>query len=381
MSKRSLAASLVVIWLLSLSLGCGSSRDTSDDELSLSSDAAGLVEDAGSGDADDGGVIDRPRDAGLVRDAGPSIQPPVMEVLAEDEQFPFNLVIDATHVYWFVGSDSRDQQWSSIRSVSKQGGPVAQFGSIGSDRRPWLAVDEGGTVFFSLAVTDGACEPEEPEESCTPDERVFCLPHRENRFEIGSGFGPLAADDSSVYVRGFAGDDAADTHGLVRFPKDGFGAPRLLAETAPSDGDIVPWGSDVYWATPEAGLIERVSKSGGKRSVLLSDEDMRPERLKVDYQFVYFSDPLHGVFAIPRNGGEPVPLRRRAGITSVDAFGGMVYWTEPWCLGRIRNDGNGGECIDAASANFHSVRVDDTAAYYIRGRDIVRLVMPTGASW
>jgi hypothetical protein len=76
------------------------------------------------------------------------------------------------------------------------------------------------------------------------------------------------------------------------------------------------------------------------------------------------------------------PLRKIWGAPNgddVDISHGRVYWTQsansqfPGCLGSANLDGTDGKCLDDGQHVFAEVRVDESAAYYIRDGEILRL--------
>src|SRR5207302_2996356 len=176
---------------------------------------------------------------------------------------------------------------------------------------------------------------------------------------------------------------------LVMRPKNG-GSATIL-DTIP-DGHasaVGLFGSEVYWAVTyqdqigdTRGAIRTVDLTGAQRSRSLYDRQNRlPGGMKLDSNWAYFRS-FGGVYRVLRTGenSEPQLLWQAPNGGDIDANASVVYWNQSatnefqGCLGRANSDGTDGRCLDQGPGDFHAVRVDDTAVYYIHDAQIWRLV-------
>ncbi len=378
-----------VTWLGSLAL-CAALVRCTQAVTAQTSDAGDAATDVASPPTDGGCTTDPltdPKNCGLCGhdclggECRMGVCQPVM--LASAEQGPTEIVVDDANVYWIAGY--------AVRSVSKNGGPVAtlndtaQFGTwegppmgVGM---PSLAADGSHVYYITFGYQSLAALPRAlPEAGAADAALVLSDWNMDSRFTLDGtrlygvlydGVTPpsyrslrwwptLAADagvldpDASTnvladftYNTSPLGDEpvwlASDGANLwwttgnrvFTMPRDGAdaGARFVMTEKGVATS-IVADGRSVFWLVPATGSVKRLDlpvPDGGTSTVVASSIDT-PERVAIDQNQVYFtSSQQDAVFACPRVGCGNFPphvyASNQAGACGVAVDDRAIYFS------------------------------------------------------
>ncbi|MBI5545395.1 MAG: hypothetical protein HY901_16035 [Deltaproteobacteria bacterium] len=356
-----------------LLVSCGGPTETHDAGLLvIVPEDAGVRlsgEDAGGPPSGEDAAAGAPFQPDAGSDSGPGVSPPTDPNVVAIVGPAALLEIDGTTVYW--GEEHYDYSWTMfprvvVKSMPKSGGPqttLAEFPALVA----WSLGVDASNVYIGSSLRDDECWMP----PCSAPMTLRAIPKAGGplSFIAHCGLRQFASDDESVFCGGWIGATEDSPSGILRVRLGG--SPVLLNDTLTSVVTISD--GDVFFR--ELGFVMRMPKTGGEPTSLFAQPLNGGKTIKVESRFVYF-DTQQGIYRVPRLGGKPAMLRAGT-ITSLDARGGYVFWTEQHCLGVMRSDGSGERCLET-QGNPQSVHVDDTALFFIRERDattreIVRL--------
>lgn len=281
--------------------------------------------------------------------------------LAENQDEPYGLAIDATYLYW-----SSSGVTDSIFRQKLEAGSTAELVANNQKRPREVAAANGGPFFGVVWANNGLADigagiqgstdmaTTAPLATSTKDglhalavfgTKVFWLNRDEgelwsadltatgdpsmNGTKLAALLGTpwdVVADKSHVYFTTYS------TGEVKRVPAGG-GAQAIIAKGLGNPTGIALDANYVYYAEENKGTISRVVKDGSAEPVVLATGQANPANLAVDDKFVYFtnygmSDTDGSVAKMPRSGGEVVVLaaaqNKPLQIVVDDTF---VYWT------------------------------------------------------
>ena len=342
--RRSEIACLAVV----LGLGCGGGGAApADAGIGGASGSAGNQAGSGGGGAAGSGV-----NGG----AGAPPAPLAGTVLADGEDQPICIAIDAANVYWVTVD--------KVRRVPKAGGAVATV--YGPQRGPYdLQVDDTH-LYWSQQPSDDREVVRGPKSGSGPIGRVG---------PVGpNGLGGIILDADSVFWLKYDGNLS-----VMRAPKADAAAPVTLAAQI-SPGPLSLDDRYVYWAESSSPFVQRVAKTGGAVEEIINEVGISdlPIPDATDIYFVSYQFQRARIVKTPKGGGGPVTVL--AGDLDLvaqlaladDAVYVLVRFdlVSPGYIARVPKTGGGATKLVTDTVNPHSMAVDAQYVYWVEpGRD------------
>ena len=176
----------------------------------------------------------------------------------------------------------------------------------------------------------------------------------------------FGSDASTAYYEKWLGP--GQPNAIVSRARDGSGAVTVHAEVQETNGAVTIGPGAIFWA--ERGSIYSAPAGGTGRNLVASlpSSGYILGPIKANDSNVFFRS-IDGIFSVPQSGGTPTRLANAAGgdPPALDANSGVAYWNDRCLASSTRG------CIDTGGTSYGSVKVDDTAIYFVRGDDLMRL--------
>ncbi|MFO0758437.1 MAG: hypothetical protein U0359_18235 [Byssovorax sp.] len=274
---------------------------------------------------------------------------------------PFEIALDADHVYWYNSN-------GTIKKISKHGGSVKTLSA--SNFNPAAITVFGGLVYFAQYDSWDAVKTIPVSGGAT---QVIA------KLDLG-GTG-LAVDDASIYWTSFTMWPQKGS--IMRSPRLG-GAPVMLVDDAHGIQAMGVDGTHLYWSVftdeadnppaPGPGGLRRVPIGGGAPEVVTTSNDCSTFALDGDDVYWSYTGPglMSGetgkIMRVAKSGGasvEVAPAPGAAGSLAVDA--GYVYFTSSVAHNVRKVPKQGGEVTVLATSNGnpYAIAVDDEAVYWV----------------
>lgn len=298
--------------------------------------------------------------------AAPAIKEP--RVIASGQDHPWNVLVDATHVYW--ANKGRTPNGGSVARVAKTGGALewvagnlaAPYGLALARDTVIIGISSPAHGGISIASKTGASRHgplvgDQPVWSVVAtDDRVFRT--------------RLTSKDvtSAPFVEGKLALPLPDElAGKPQLPTLGDWAPTAHAKTTGRPVGLAVDTTHVYWTDSDPGVVAKTPIAGGPITNLVTGGD-KTTGLAVDATHVYWSEWGSGrIGKVPKDGGPIVALATdQKGARAIATDDARVYWTHP-PSGSVRSvSKDGGPVFTHATGQKHpySVTVDATAIYW-----------------
>jgi hypothetical protein len=255
---------------------------------------------------------------------------------------PWEIVADATHVYW-------TDWFGSVRRTPLAGGPVELISNI---VRPLAIVQDAKAIYWSVQEsTEGIMTFAKAGGNPTV---LALLPRAGSILILGS----------TLYFT--QGSDWAAWNGSVSsLPVTG-GSPTELATGLSAPGSLVTDGERLYWSSYWTGEIMSLPVDGTGLPAVHTKGDSQPAGLAVDATTIYWCTPSTGVImSIAKNGKDPeLVLDGQMGARSLRLHDGTLFWAND--AGEILSmpvDGTAPE-THATEQAVWSLFVNDEAIYW-----------------
>jgi probable HAF family extracellular repeat protein len=293
-------------------------------------------------------------------------------VISSDER-PTALALDATNIYWMTPHGDGEV---AIKAAPKIGGPVKVLWSTSGGHSSGNLVVDGGHIWFQLTT----CE----DKLCSRSQHgIYRLAKTGGTPErMADGYGQFALNQTTIYSTRSNWNDLE----LIATPRAG-GAPVVHAT---NPGLFVLDGTDVFFfktlQISGAGtwtLQVLCVESSGRITELTAPFDVDSGTLLVDAQSIYIREATR-IVRMSRSGGQAtvlasVPPSWTGDPSDLAGDGRFLYWNQnaeggqPACIARMPKDGGNVSCLDSGFWHYRGVRLDDTAVFYVRDNEIVRL--------
>jgi hypothetical protein len=294
-------------------------------------------------------------DAGVPPDGGDCAHLSAPTVLAEDQNDPADIAVDASRIYWV----NRFTSESWIMQMPVTGGTPTTLARIG-DAHGTMAVsaagvfwpEPGGQRIMSVPLTGGtpvalayglvgplAITADATSVYWTRHDQYAIPPVGEIMMVAATGGAPVTLASGPMYPSAIAVDDQAvywfdgDTRTILSVPLAG-GTPVTLASQQLA-GPMVSDGVRLYWINYnygyDSGDVMKMPVAGGT-PMTVADFQHGLTGIAVDATSVYWTTSdgpgLGAVWSVPISGGAPVRLacgQDWPQLLAVDAT--RVYWT------------------------------------------------------
>ncbi len=298
-------------------------------------------------------------------------EPPLRQprVIASGQDKPWNVLVDATHVYW--ANKGRGASGAVMRSA-KAGGVARSLttSELGELPAPYgIALLPAGRPVVSLASpTKGGLVEVFADGAFLRSTRAGWWADASAPFSITEPWALVTAGG-----RVFWTDLRERVVASAPFHPDLEGGSLLLAVAtvhAHTTGRPVGLAVDathVYWTDSDPGVVAKTPIAGGPITNLVTGGD-KTTGLAVDATHVYWSEWGSGrIGKVPKEGGPIVELATdQKGARTIAIGDARVYWTHP-PSGSVRSvSKTGGPVLTHVTGQKHpySVAVDATAIYW-----------------
>jgi hypothetical protein len=269
------------------------------------------------GTSADGGLVDggaladapAPGDAPVVPDAPhPSGCPAgTQSVLAQNEEFPTGIAVDATNVYWATGGDACSG--GRIRAMPKGGGAIKTLADGQSNPRALIA--DAANVYWYDGCDTAALRSVPLAGGSVRDYAIQVSPTEDARALAGNG--------TNLYF---------NSYGILGIPKSG--GVQFVIDDSDYVYGIAADDGGVYWLGPIGTGTTQMAvfglATGGGKPTMLVQESVGTG-IAIDATWVYFTGV--GIQRVPRGGGA-IGTVVPAGNVGYDITtdGTSVYWLE-----------------------------------------------------
>jgi hypothetical protein len=282
--------------------------------------------------------------------------PPTVRTIAEGQDHPWGIFVDATHVYWTNKGAKGKGKGSLSRTEKKGGAPIevlaeslsTPYGiAVANGRAYWSASQPGFGGLGSVSLVDK-----------THIDRAIRVPG-------------MIDEPWSIVVRG---DEIYFTDLHLRrvssAPLTASVDTTKINSIANTDGHPVGLAVDdtaVYWADSDPGVISKAPRAGGPITTLVARGD-KTTGLAIDDTYVYFSEWGSGRIGrvLKTGGGIATLVTDQKGVRAIALDDARLYWSHP-PTGTIRSIPKGaGAAVTHATDLKHpySLAVDDTSIYW-----------------
>lgn len=299
---------------------------------------------------------------GNVCGAGPCISSECSTVLASGLNFPADVAIDGTSIYWVSWGNGPLYTNGSVQKMALAGGAVTTLAS--NEKDPSGIAIDGTSIYWTTSDVSAMGVGAVRKMPLNGGAITTIAPSENNPFYI-------AVDGTSVYWTDY-GSPPNYTDGAIRKAPIGGGAISSLATGQPAPIDIAVDQTRVYWAnagtgpTYADGSVNSVLLGGGAVTALATSQKL-PYGVGVSATQVFWttgndfsvwSAPLGGGASTKLAGGTPLLL-------AVDATN--VYYTSYTANSPItRVPQAGGATTDLTAGLNHpfGIAVDGAHAYF-----------------
>lgn len=252
--------------------------------------------------------------------------------------------------YAYLGTHDQPSDTHRLLKVPLNGGSPTTL-AMGTGEIMSIAIGPG-SVFFSAYAGTGSAIHKVPIMGGTVAPLVV----------TGSGTSLLAANSGNVY---WANSVDGSVYGV---PQAGGNAVELVAATGGvAFRGIAVRGTVVCWTDSNAGLVSKVSITGGSPSTLASAQP-RPLRVAINATHVFWVNQQApgGVLKVPIEGGSPIQLApNRAYALAVDST--HVYFVEdstPVAISKVPIDGGPVVTIASGLTSVNGFAADASYVYW-----------------
>ena len=225
------------------------------------------------------------------------------QTLAATTMSPFDLLITGGKAFWSETSGTAHGETGTLKAVPLSGGTIETVVQGGDAPRRLAVV--GSQLYWSEGGPIGQIE------GFSRLARIPIVGGQQVTVLLGVGGGPIAVDDSNLYVgSGFR---------LYRIPING-GPPETLARGDDRIYSLASDGSHVFWLEGPFAVVRRVPVGGGVIETLFSSA-ISPLSgpagpIRVNGGYVYWMSHYSAISRIPTGGGpvqtivsiDPLPL-------------------------------------------------------------------------
>ena len=236
-------------------------------------------------------------------------------VLATNQKYPRALTFASGVLYWGSYGDGAIGKWTAATGQSSLGAPNGRVYSLASDATHFyfgMEVErEGGLPGGAV----GRC----PLKGCSGTPEIVAT----SDAKIVS----IAIDGGALFWSVYSRDIGA----IYRLTLDGSSTPRPLAVGQSSPQNIAAFGGFVYWVSPAAGTVARVSgDADGATPTILASNQPTPWGIAVDAGGVYWTTYTRTgqILKLAHGTSAPIVLASdqwNPGHVRVDAE--YAYWT------------------------------------------------------
>lgn len=282
--------------------------------------------------------------------------PPVVRTVADHQDRPTGIFVDATHVYWTNQGSARGKG-SVARAEKKPNAPTevlvdeldAPFGiAVDAGRAYWSSSQRGKGGLGWVSISDKA-------QLQRPALAVGAL---EEPTTIAVDHGELFfADVRLRRVGAVAVSPRIDTANV-----------RSIANTDARPVGVAVDETNVYWADSSAGVICRAPRAGGPITTLVARGD-QTVALALDDQDVWFAETGSGRIGRVHKagGGLAVVASDQAGVLAIAVDRERVYWSNGTSGTILSMPKSGGAMVAHAThlAQPTALAVDDADLYWV----------------
>jgi len=304
------------------------------------------------------------------------------------------LAIDASNVYWasidkYVVDSTSYYNYANIRWMAKSGGTTQLLAHTRSNNVRSIVTRDDGVLWSA-----GTCNPcdypgaDRDWGLFTGDASKADGYRTLTTFTIPIGAQPPIVAANALKAFAVAPNWDTGRWDVLSCDRDREGSCKRLEADAP----LVP---PVYHEGDRLYFVEQPTDTDmGVRSLLCAIRDDGAHDGCLNLQNVQGIDGLRvngTVFALrargavwtgslPADGSRPLTrIWNAPNGREVDISQGRVYWTQdrtgqyPGCIGSANLDGTDAFCVDQGDHTYAGVRVDDSAVYFIRDGNVVRV--------
>jgi hypothetical protein len=287
--------------------------------------------------------------------SGTRVEGRCLVTLAAGEIHPYNLAVNATHLYW---TTTFTAGFGKVMRVALAGGEPEE---LATGENPHTIVLDDTSVYWTDFVPATGAIMKMPLAGGPP---ILIVGKQENPHG-------LAVDHSFVYWTNF---DGGQIRKAGKDPPTGGTSPFVDLAFGRSPNNLIVDDTFAYWTeSVTAGAIMKVRLAGDAGATVIAQDQDNPYGVALDTSNIYWTNYVGGqVMKMPLDGsGPPVVLASgQVQPFGIEVDGTSVYWSNYRigvndAVGEVRKAPiAGGDWTELTKATSYDIAVDGTSVYW-----------------